>query len=505
HEKGIVHRDLKPENIFITRDGRVKILDFGLAKVNGLQFGDNDKTEAKKTTPGAIVGTVGYMSPEQVRGRDVDHRTDIFSSGAILYEMISGRRAFRGDSSADTLSSILHEDPPELTASGHHVSPLVDRVIRRCLEKEKGERFESARDLAFALDAATTSTTSHELPKSPASRGKRVRFAMLAVAALVAAAGIAWIAWRAGRSSAALPRESFKQLTFEAGRSSSPSIAPDGKTFVFVKGEGPHRQLFLQRIDGRTALALSKSADDDDHEPAFSPDGSEIAFRSERAGGGIFVMGATGESVRRITSTGHNPAWTPDGKSIVFCSEEMLTPTSRASVASLSIADRASGTVRELFKGDAMQPDVSPHQKRIAFWALPPKGGQRDLYTVAMNGDPKSVVAATNDAALDWNPVWAPDGKSLLFSSDRGGTMNLWRLPIDEESGKPQGPPQPLSVPAMYAGHISIARNGNQVVYASLMTTNELRRGAIDPATLALTLDPQPVLSGSMLIRTVEP
>src|SRR5512146_1623985 len=160
HDKGIVHRDLKPDNIFVTADGRVKILDFGLAKKVGMDAAEtNAPTSPAGTEPGTVLGTVGYMSPEQVRGREVDHRTDIFSFGAVLYEMLAGRRAFRGDSSVETMNSILKDDPPAMHEGKSLVSPGLELIVRRCLEKAPEERFQSAHDIAFAL-AAVTSTSS---------------------------------------------------------------------------------------------------------------------------------------------------------------------------------------------------------------------------------------------------------------------------------------------------------------------------------------------------------
>ncbi len=160
HEKGIVHRDLKPENVFITADGRAKILDFGLAKlIETVPLGAGATmaaTRAAGTLPGIVLGTIGYMSPEQVRGQDVDHRSDIFSFGTILYEMVSGARAFQGDTPADTMSAILHSEPRDLTAlTGDAVSPALERIVRHCLEKEPGRRFQSARDLAFDLETVS--------------------------------------------------------------------------------------------------------------------------------------------------------------------------------------------------------------------------------------------------------------------------------------------------------------------------------------------------------------
>ena len=522
HEKGIIHRDLKPENLFVTRDGRVKILDFGLAKLTRPESSGARLTEVPTisagTEPGVVLGTVGYMSPEQVRGQPADVRSDIFSFGAILYEMLSGKRAFRGDSAADTMSAILREDPPDFSLTNQSVPPGLDRIVRHCLEKNPEQRFHSAHDLAFDLEAVLG--VSESRPAAGVSVvdsrvwRRRAALPLAAAAALAVAIGAARLAgYRLARSipSKSAPggavRAAFTQLTYQAGIENFPSLSPDGKTFLYVSAASGNADIFLQRVDGRNAINLTKDCGEEDTQPTFSPDGSQIAFRTEREGGGIFLMGATGESVRRLTDFGFNPAWSPDGKEIAVADESISSPLTRNITSRLWAVGVATGAKRLITEGDAVQPSWSPHGHRIAYWAIPKGGGQRDIWTIPAAGAAPGAgaVAVTNAPSVDWNPVWSPDGDFLYFSSDRNGTMNVWRVPIDEKTGKILGDAQPVMAQSHRCGNLSIARDGRHLLYASFEETSSIQRVAFDPVRERIAGEPVSILSGSLLVREIGP
>jgi serine/threonine protein kinase len=514
HARAITHRDLKPANVIVTPENRVKVLDFGLAK---LRLDGDSRTIANQptalaTAEGHILGTVAYMSPEQAEGRAIDERSDLFSLGVILYEMATGERPFTGDTPVSILSSIIKDTPPAV----HDVRPdlpgALTRIVRRALVKDVDHRYQSAKDLRNDLEELKQDLDSGALKPGPnvagATKPRRSRawITGVGVFALAAIALLLW--WSATRStSSTRPLDVvFTQITSTAGIERHPSLSPDGKWVVYSGPtvSGP-THIFLQGVGGQNAIDLTKDSKDVESEPQFSPDGEQIVFRSTRQGGGLFVMGRTGEFVRRVSAAGFSPSWSPDSHSLVYTTVDVANPYGRLGVGELWVVAVGGGEPRRIFAGDAVQPTWSPHGNRIAFWAVPSNGGsQRDIFTVSAAGG--APVAVTNDDALDASPAWSADGRFLYFVSDRGGTLNLWRVPIDEDGGA-RSAPEPVTTPTPFDYELTVSGDGHRLAFAAFTYTSNVQRWQLDPAAGTVVSPGAWITSGSTphALLTVSP
>jgi Tol biopolymer transport system component len=447
------------------------------------------------------------MSPEQARGAPVDKRSDIWAFGCVLYEMLTGRKAFDRDTVSETIAAILEREPdwrllPLTTPAS------VRRLLQRCLQKDAGRRQRDIGDACLELDEIISRSRHHSLTGrllgSPQRRlAAMAGFLTLAIAAL---SGLVWRRWSPTPEARPLPHLTFTQVTSQSGLEWFPSLSPDGKWVVYGGDAEGNRDIFLQSTTGQTPINLTADSPDDEDQPAFSPDGERIAFRSSREGGGIFLMGRTGEAVRRLTRRGFKPTWSPDGRDLAYTTENAdLDPQNTLGLSSLWVVDVASRQERQIGSIDAVLPSWSPHGHRIAYTTRGAIAGSArlDIWTVDRTG--ANPVAVTTDGARNWNPVWAPDGRHLYFVSGRGGPINLWRVPIDETSGRITGPPEAVLTPSPFVAHVAISADGTRIAYSSILRSRNIQKLRIDPVTGTPLGEPTWITTGSRLWANPDP
>lgn len=440
HAKAILHRDIKPANIMLTARGQVKVLDFGIAKLTALQpdAGGTELPAAGRTATGMVLGTFDYMSPEQVLGRELDSRTDLFSLGVVLYEMIAGRTPFGDTSRTTALDSLLHKDAPPLSRWRPSLSPGLERIVAKCLQRERDNRYPSAHDLLVDLknlqreqiSGSVTATTS----TAADSRTQGGHFGWLAVAlGLCLLTGMVWFAWtKWWRTQPSGPVAGRLTLLVSADTTlDEPELSPDSKMIVYTAESGGQTDLFLARISGgaRVKLTDDKAVES---KAGFSPDGERILFTRQNEGSSTFdvvSMPALGGNSTPLVHNASDAVWSPDGRLMAYV---------RSGSLALAVSKSDGTDERILLLADsaypfARNPAWSPDGSQIAV-ERSTGGAAGETWLIPLNGSRPRKLTRDEPGVFSHEPKFTADGKNVVDSSNRGGSTNLWLVPLDNSA-----------------------------------------------------------------------
>jgi eukaryotic-like serine/threonine-protein kinase len=470
HHAGIAHRDIKPENILISRDGYVKVVDFGLAKLREpQQVTGSVATVVRGTEPGIMLGTVGYMSPEQAEGKPADHRSDVFSLGCVIYEAVSGKRAFTGSSRVDTLHKIISVNPEPISAVAPVAPQQLQWILRKCLAKDPDARYQSMKDLAIDLRELASDLDSGIGVSVAAPAQRRSSIAWIALAIIVVVAGVVTVLWRQTRRVASHPIE-IHRLT-DLGNVIEAAISPDGKYLSYVTSSSQGKQaLWLKQIGSSQVVPIRPVEAVAYWGHAFSPDGTSVyyAIKSpEYTGGALFRVATLGGTPTLLLRQIDSPvSFSPDGAKITFIRGNFPTPEESALLVANSDGT-AERVVAKRHEPDFLSgiffagPSWSPDGRSIAFTALQNKGSalEAQIRVVPSEGGEEKDVSNAR-----WERVgqvaWLPDGKHLLAVAQAAGALNsqLWKIPV------PSGTPERITQDLLDYRIVSLTRDGRSIV-----------------------------------------